>query len=125
MFVQAHSLHIDRDGNLWAVDGDGRDGKGHQVFKFSPDGRLPLTLGTAGVAGDGPDTFNRPSDVVSAANGDVFVVDGHTTNARVVKFSRDGRHIMAWGHKGPAPGELDTPHSIPIDSKGLVFLGHP
>jgi len=123
MFVQAHSLHFDRDGNLWAVDGDGRDGKGHQVFKFSPDGRLLLTLGRAGVAGDGPDAFNRPSDVVTAANGDVFVVDGHTTNARVVKFSREGRYLTAWGTKGPAQGQLDTPHAIAIDSKGRVFVG--
>ena len=123
MFVQAHSLHFDRDGNLWAVDGDGRDGKGHQVIKFSPDGTILLRLGKAGVAGDGPDTFNRPSDVVTVANGDVFVVDGHTTNARVVKFSRDGRYITAWGTKGSAPGELDTPHSIAIDSKGRVFVG--
>ena len=123
MFVQAHSLHFDRDGNLWAVDGDGRDGKGHQVFKFSPDGRILMTLGKAGVAGRGPDTFNRPSDVVTAANGDVFVADGHTDNARVVKFSRDGRYLMAWGTKGPAQGQLDTPHAIAIDSKGRVFVG--
>jgi sugar lactone lactonase YvrE len=123
MFVQAHSLHVDRDGNLWAVDGDGRDGKGHQVFKFSPDGRILLTLGKAGVAGDGPDTFNRPADVVTGANGDVFVVDGHTTNARVVKFAKDGRYITAWGKKGSGTGELDTPHSIAIDSKGRVLVG--
>ena len=62
MFVQAHSLHFDRDGNLWAVDGDGRDGTGHQIFKFSADGRVLLTLGKAGVPGDGPDTFTvRPT----------------------------------------------------------------
>ena len=59
------------------TDGQGSDGKGHQVFKFSPDGKLLLTLGKAGVAGDGPDTFNQPSDVVVAANGDIFVADGH------------------------------------------------
>jgi DNA-binding beta-propeller fold protein YncE len=60
---------------------------------------------------------------VTAANGDVFVADGHTTNARVVKFSKDGRFVTAWGRKGSAPGELDTPHSIAIDSKGRVFVG--
>jgi len=123
MFVQAHSLHFDRDGNLWAVDGDGRDGKGNQVFKFSPDGQVLLTLGKAGVGGNGPDTFNRPSDVVTAANGDVFVADGHTDNARVVKFARDGRYITAWGTKGAGPGQLNTPHALAIDSKGRVFVG--
>ena len=53
------------------------DGKGHQVFKFSPDGKLLLTLGKAGVAGSGPDEFNAPSAVVVAPNGDIFVADGH------------------------------------------------
>jgi streptogramin lyase len=122
MFVQPHSIHFDRDGNLWAVDGDGKAGVGHQVFKFTPEGRLLLTLGKAGVAGDGPDTFNRPADVVTAANGDVFVADGHV-NARVVKFDAGGRYIKAWGTKGSGPGQLDTPHSIAIDARGRVLVG--
>src|SRR5690349_8981541 len=63
MFVQPHGLHIDRDGNLWATDAQGKDGKGQQVFKFSPDGRVLMTLGTAGVGGEGPNTFNGPTDV--------------------------------------------------------------
>ena len=114
MFVQAHSLHFDRDGNLWAVDGDGRDGKGNHVYKIDPsDGHVLLTL---------PEMFNRPADVVTSANGDVFVADGHV-NSRVVKFSRDGRLLMSWGTKGSGPGELNTPHSIAIDSKGRVLVG--
>src|SRR5687767_118605 len=58
MFVRPHGIHIDRDGNVWVTDGEGpdgkdprRDGKGHQVFKFSPEGKLLMTLGKAGVAG--------------------------------------------------------------------------
>jgi DNA-binding beta-propeller fold protein YncE len=114
MFVQAHSLHFDRDGNLWAVDGDGRDGKGNQVVKLDPsDGHVLLTL---------PGMFNRPADVVTSANGDVFVADGHV-NSRIVKFSKDGRFRMSWGTKGSGPGELNTPHSIAIDSKGRVLVG--
>jgi sugar lactone lactonase YvrE len=113
MFVQAHSLHFDRDGNLWAVDGDGRDGKGNHVFKFDPEGRELLTLDYA---------FNRPADVVTSANGDVFVADGHV-NSRVVKFSKDGRYLASWGEKGSGQGQLTTPHSIAIDSKGRVLVG--
>jgi DNA-binding beta-propeller fold protein YncE len=52
-----HGLTVDRDGNVWVTDGLGKDGKGHQVFKFSPDGKVLLTLGKAGVAGSGPDEF--------------------------------------------------------------------
>ena len=109
MFVQAHGLAIDRDGNVWVTDAQGKDGKGQQVFKFSPDGKILMTLGKAGVAGSGPDTFNGPSDVVVAPNGDIFVADGHggDTNARVVKFSKDGKFIKAWGKKGSGPGEFD------------------
>src|SRR5262245_50640072 len=121
MFVRPHGIHVDRDGNVWVTDGEGpdgkdsrRDGKGHQVFKFSPDGKLLMTLGKAGVAGDGPDTFNMPSAVLIAPNGDIFVADGHggNSNARVLKFSKDGRLITTWGKKGTARGEFDTPHGL-------------
>ncbi len=124
MFVQAHGMTIDRDGNIWVTDAQGKDGKGHQVFKLNPDGKVLMTLGKAGVAGEGPDTFNGPTDVVVAANGDIFVTDGHVANSngRVVKFSKDGKFIKAWGKKGSGPGELDTPHSIAMDSRGRLFI---
>jgi sugar lactone lactonase YvrE len=124
MFVFPHGIHVDRGGNVWITDARARDGKGHQVFKFSPDGKLLLTLGKAGVAGEGPDVFNQPSDVVVAASGDVFVADGHdeNSNARIVKFSKDGQFIKTWGKRGSAPGEFDTPHGLAFDSRGRLFV---
>jgi sugar lactone lactonase YvrE len=124
LFVVPHGIFIDRDGNVWATDSQGGDGKGHQVFKFGADGKVLMTLGKAGVAGDGPDTFNRPSAVAVASNGDIFVGDGHggDSNARIVKFSKDGKFIKTWGKKGSAPGELSTPHSLAFDSKGRLFV---
>jgi DNA-binding beta-propeller fold protein YncE len=102
----------------------GKGGKGQQVFKFSPGGKILITLGEAGVAGAGPDTFNGPSGVVVAPNGDIFVADGHggDTNARIVRFSKDRAFLKTWGKKGSGPGELDTPHSIAMDSKGRLFV---
>ena len=125
MFVFPHGIYADKDGNVWVTDGQGKDGKGHQVFKFSPDGKVLLTLGKAGVPGNGPDTFNMPSDVVVAPNGDIFVADGHggESNSRIVKFSKDGKFVKAWGKKGTGPGEFDIPHALAFDSKGRLFVG--
>ena len=126
MFVFPHGIAVDKDGNIWVTDGQGRDGKGHQVFKFSPDGEVLMTLGKAGVAGDGPDTFNQPDDVAIAPNGDIFVSDGHTPamgNARVMKFTKDGKFIKQWGKHGSGPGEFEVPHALAFDSRGPLFVG--
>ena len=124
MFVYPHGIHVDKDGHIWVTDGQGKDGKGQQVVEFSPDGRVLMTLGKAGVAGDGPDTFNQPSDVYVAPDGAIFVADGHggNSNARIVKFSKDGMFIRAWGKKGFGAGEFDTPHSLAMDSRGRLFV---
>ena len=124
MFVFPHGITVDREGNVWVTDGDGKDGKGHQVFEFSSKGKLLLALGKQGVAGATNDTFNRPSAVAIAPNGDVFVADGHggESNARIVKFSKGGKFIMTWGKKGTAPGEFDIPHALAFDSQGRLFV---
>jgi sugar lactone lactonase YvrE len=124
MTVRPHGLFIDKKNNVWVTDGDAENGKGDQVFEFSQDGKVLLALGKAGVAGDGPDTFNKPSDVLIAPNGDIFVADGHGpgSNARIVRFSADGKFIKAWGKEGSGPGEFNNPHSLAMDSKGRLFV---
>jgi sugar lactone lactonase YvrE len=124
MFIFPHGIFIDRDDNVWVTDGRGKGAKGQQVVKFSPTGRVLLTLGKPGVAGDGPDTFNQPSDVLVAPNGDVFVADGHggESNARIVKFDKDGQFLKTWGKKGSGPGEFDTPHGLVMDAQGRLLV---
>lgn len=131
LVLRPHGIHIDPDGNIWVTDRIGpdgedprRDGRGHQVFKLSPEGDVLMTLGIAGVAGDGPNEFNQPSAVLVAPNGDIFVGDGHDggSNARIVKFSADGTFIKTWGQKGSAPGEFETPHGLAMDSRGRLFV---
>lgn len=131
MFVWPHGMDVDDQGNVWVTDAvsPGRvpegDKRGQTVIKFSPTGEVLMTLGTPGMAGDGPNHFNAPSDVVVATNGDIFVADGHANNGnnRVVKFSRDGIFLKEWGKTGYAPGEFRGQHTIDIDSRGRVFVG--
>jgi len=142
MFIFPHGIHVDREGNVWVTDGRAATqqelekspdakGKGHQVIKFSPEGKVLLTLGKAGVAGGGPDLLSEPCDLVTAPNGDIFVADGHsgqnanagpTTPARIVKYSKGGKFIAEWGKWGKGPGEFRTPHAIAFDSRGRLFV---
>jgi DNA-binding beta-propeller fold protein YncE len=124
MFVFPHALYIDKQDNIWVTDATAKDGKGNVVVKFSPEGKVLMTLGKPGESGTGTDVFNRPSGVVIAPNGDIFVADGHggDSNARILKFTKDGKFIKTWGKKGSGPGEFDTPHSITMDSKGRLFV---
>ena len=122
LFAWPHGIRIDRFGFLWITDGQARNGIGQQVFKYRTDGTLLMTLGTKGVRGEGPDTFGGPCDVAVAANGDIFVADGHV-NSRIVKFAKDGTFIKAWGQKGSGPGEFNLPHTLVIDSRGRLLVG--
>jgi sugar lactone lactonase YvrE len=125
MFVFPHGTTLDREGNLWVTDARGESGKGHQVFKFSPDGKVLMTLGRAGISGSGPTLFDQPTDVVVTPAGDIFVTDSHRNglNNRIVKFTKDGTFLKEWGRKGSAPGELSEPHTIALDSRGRLLVG--
>jgi streptogramin lyase len=136
MFAFPHGFTVDAQGNVWASDANASEmvlgvsakdsngvTRGHQVFKLSPAGKVLMTLGKEGVAGNGPDTFDQPSGIAVAPNGDIFVTDGHGKNDRVVKFSKDGRFIKTFGHHGAGSGEFDQPHDISIGgSQGHVFV---
>ena len=141
IMVTPHGIHVDAEGNVWVTDfvGNAEGTKGHQVHKFSPDGELLMSLGTAGQPGSGPNQFNQPNDVITAPDGSIFVSDGHagqgmTSNtameegrasgatARVIKFSPDGIRLMEWGRIGVRHGEFRTPHALAFDSQGRLWV---
>ena len=117
MFGNPHGMRFDHDGNLWVTDnGD------HQVMKFTASGELLLKLGIRGQAGTDDQTFNKPTDIAFSPAGDyVYISDGYG-NSRVVKFTRAGKYVTAWGKRGTGPGEFNIPHSVQVDSKGTVYV---
>jgi sugar lactone lactonase YvrE len=160
LVLSPHAITVDRDNNIWVVDcactiggGRGRGGagrgadtagaaarpaapvdstpKGHQIYKFSPSGKLLMTLGKAG-GGRNAEFFTQPNDVLIAPNGDIFVAEGHSSRAdaqgvppaaRIYKFSKDGKLIKTWGQWGTGPDDFDQPHTLAMDSKGRLFVG--
>ena len=117
LFIRPHAIRVDPEGNIWTVDNDT-----HQVLKMDPSGRIRMVVGRRGQSGETEETFNRPTDVAFAANGDFYVSDGYV-NSRVVRFSKEGRYITAWGKKGDGEGEFNLPHSVAVDRQGRVYVG--
>ena len=119
LFQSAHSVTVDRQGFFWVTDSTG-----HVVHKLSPDGKLLMTLGKKGSAGDNTsrDMFNQPNHVAIAPNGDIYVSDGYQ-NSRVVHFSGNGQFVrIIGGVRGSAPGQLQVPHGVALDSRGRILV---
>jgi peptidylamidoglycolate lyase len=115
-FLEPHGLRIDRDDNVWLTDRALQ-----QVFKFSHDGKLLLSIGTERTSGLDGTHFNLPADIAFARDGSIYVADGYGNN-RIAKFSADGKFLLDWGRKGTADGEFDLPHSVAVDAQGLVYV---
>ncbi|HEY1422149.1 MAG TPA: peptidyl-alpha-hydroxyglycine alpha-amidating lyase family protein [Candidatus Acidoferrum sp.] len=115
-FLEPHGLRIDSHDNVWVTDRALQ-----QIFKFSHEGKLLLTIGTERTAGVDATHFNLPADLAFASDGSIYVADGYGNN-RVAKFSPDGKFLLDWGHKGAGTGEFNLPHSVAVDAQGLVYV---
>lgn len=150
LMVFPHGIHIDRDGNVWVTDGQDnlprrRPGQpadtplppapativGHQVHKFSPDGKLLMSLGKPGGNQPGqpadPASFYQPNDVITYPNGDILVAEGHgnaaPATARLIRFDKNGKFLREFGKMGTGTdGEFMQPHGLAFDSKGRLFV---
>lgn len=124
LFTRSHGLRIDKDGSIWATDVGA-----HTVMKLDPQGKVLMTLGTKGQRGEwnaSTQLLNEPNDIAIAANGDIFVAQGHTPGAngdpRVLKFDKNGKFIKSWGGKGKEPGKFDVAHGLAFDAKGQLWV---
>jgi len=130
----AHAIYLDKEDNVWLVDRNK-----HQVFKYTSDGKLLMTIGDegsrsdTGVAQDDYSSttwssvthsgapFNMPAGIAVNDAGEIFIADGYA-NARVHKFTSDGKLIMSWGDPGSGDGQFNLPHGVWIDSQGRVLV---
>jgi DNA-binding beta-propeller fold protein YncE len=140
MFVWPHGIHVDREGNVWVTDSrapsaedikkyPGEDKKGSVVVKFSPEGKVLMTIGKPGVKGNPPDALTEPTAVVTdPRNGDVYIAESHTDVAdpnlvgRISVFDKTGKFLRIIGKTGTGPGEFRTPHALAFDSKGRLVV---
>ena len=128
--MRTHGITIGPDDSVYCTDD-----AGHSVRKFTPEGKLLLTLGdNAGTPSDsgydgsnlttivrGAPPFNRPTNLAVAPNGDLYVTDGYG-NARVHRFSPSGKLLASWGEPGTGPGQFMLPHGIAVDASGNVLV---
>ena len=128
---EAHSVRIDKDDNIWAVD-KGSD----MVVKFNQQGRVMMVFGRKKEAADGPKAwehpdpplppidgeFRQPTDSAFDSQGNIYITDGYV-NSRVAKFTKEGDWVKSWGDKGTGPGQFRLPHSIVIDNNDNVYVG--
>jgi DNA-binding beta-propeller fold protein YncE len=112
----AHSVRVDPEHNIWVIDAPGQ-----AIYKMDPRGKTVMQVGQKGVAGAGHNTFNLPTDVAFAPNGDFYVTDGYA-GSRVVKFSHDGKYLLEWGSRGTGPGQFELPHNLVVDAEGRVYV---
>ncbi len=129
LFVRPHGICIGPDDSVYCTDDTD-----HTVRKFTPDGKLLLTLGTRGKPSDtgvvGMDyrtiqrvgaPFNYPCNVALSPSGEIYVCDGYG-NARIHKFSSEGRHLFSWGEPGSGPGQFQIPHGIAYGWNDVVCV---
>ena len=126
-FTEPHGLKIVGD-TVYTTD------RSDSVAKsFTLDGKTLLELGQRGQHSDtgrvtnwlaecaaGP--FNHPTEMMAHPNGDIYVTDGYC-NARVHRFTRDGRLVKSWGEPGHGPGQFHLPHTIAFDDEGKLYVG--
>src|SRR6266446_2304137 len=117
-FVSAHGVAVDKDGNVWAADFQAKDGKGMQVVKLSPDGKVLLKVGKAGEPGLGDDAFNAPTGVAVLSTGEILIAEGHGSKlnkSRVNVYDKTGKFLASWKQFG-------RPSGVWVDNNDMIYV---
>ncbi len=116
VYRMPHAIRIDPQGNVWTTDA-----ATSEVTKFSPEGKVLLTIAVGGVPSPCRNNFCGTTDVAFGPAGHVYVADGYA-NARIVEYTADGSKVREWGEAGTGPGQFRLPHSIQIDDSGIIYV---
>lgn len=137
---KAHGMAVDAEDNVWISDANGAT-----VMKLSPKGELLMTLGVRGRRGDwdeakGQRLLWQPVMIAFAANGDIYIGEGHANEspndtdsgdasnnigaARVIHLDKTGKFINQWYGNSVGQGKFDSVHGLAIDpANGDVWIG--
>jgi streptogramin lyase len=128
----AHTVRIDRDDNIWAVD-KGSD----MIVKFNQAGRVVMTFGRRKESADDgtkpwehvtpplpavDGLFRQPTDVAWDSEGNIYISDGYI-NSRIAKYDKNGDWVKSWGNRGTGPGQFNLPHAIAADRNNNLYVG--
>ena len=119
LFKRPHGITLGPEETLYLID----DG-GHAVYQFTLDGKLLITLGTPGRNAEfmSGKPFNQPTKVArDPKTGELYISDGYG-NARVHKYTSDGKYLFSWGQCGTDPGQFNLVHSVVLDKAGRVLV---
>ena len=130
---EAHSVRIDRDDNIWAIDKSS-----DMIIKFNQAGRVVWTFGRRSESADQEakpwerervpplpaidGLFRQPTDVTWDSEGNIYITDGYV-NSRVAKYDKNGDWVKSWGEKGTGPGQFHLPHAIVADRDNNLYVG--
>jgi len=124
-----HGIYIDAEDYVYVIDSGW-----NLLHKFTLAGEQLMQVGEKGRHSDtgavngnfktiarGAGPFYSPSKVTVSPRGEIYVADGYG-NARVHRFSKDGRLLASWGEPGGAPGQFRIPHGVAVDENDRVYV---
>jgi hypothetical protein len=119
VYPRAHGVFMAPDDTIWLTDD-----ADHTVRQCTLDGKILLTIGIPGKPSPymSGEPFHRCTHTAMSPDGKhLYISDGYG-NARIHKFTVDGKWVSAWGEPGTDPGKFNIPHNICCDPDGWVYV---